>query len=166
MSLKAKYEYANEIYSVIAPSCIEDILMEGQNLHHCLNKSDRYWERIERREAYVLFLRKTAEPDQSYYTLEVEPNGTIRQKRTMYDRQNEDIKDATIFLAEWQKVISERLDAGDFELAKKSRVLREQDYAELREQKAIIHVGDFAGQLLADVLLADLMENTALPKAA
>ncbi len=166
LSLKDKYEYAGDVYSVVAPTCIEDILLEGQNLHHCLGRSDRYWERIERREAYVLFLRKTAEPDKSYYSLEVEPNGTIRQKRTMYDRQHEDIEDATKFLAEWQTVISKRLEAADLELAKKSRILREQDYAELREKKAIIHVGDYAGQLLADVLLADLMENTALPKAA
>jgi DNA-directed RNA polymerase subunit RPC12/RpoP len=165
-SLKAKYEYTDGDYAVAAPAGIGDILAEGRELHHCVDKSDRYWERIERREAYVLFLRKAAEPYKAYYTLEVEPNGTIRQKRTMYNRQNEDIEDAMNFLAEWQKVVSRRLDAGDLELAKASRVLRDQQYAELRDNKAIIHTGELAGTLLVDVLLADLMENTELPKAA
>jgi hypothetical protein len=166
LSLKAKYEYANEEYAIVVPTGVMDILAEGRNLHHCVDKHDRYWERIERRESYILFLRKTAESDKSYYTLEVEPNGTIRQKRTMYDRQNADIEDATKFLAEWQKVIAERLDVVDFELARESRVLRDQNFAFLRENKAIIHTGDFAGQLLVDVLMADLMENAAVPIAA
>ena len=69
-----------------------------RQLSHCVGKSDRYWERIEQQEAYILFLRKTAEIDKPYYTLEVEPNGTIRQKRTYFDRQNDDLKDAEQFL--------------------------------------------------------------------
>ncbi len=165
-SLKEKYEYSGEDYVIIVPSNVRDILLEGRELHHCVDKSDRYWERIEHREAYIMFLRKASEPEKPYYTLEVEPNGTVRQKRTMYNRQNPDIKEAMKFLSEWQRSVSERLDADDLELAKTSRDLRDQEYTKLREDKAIIHTGDLAGRLLVDVLLADLMENTALPKAA
>jgi len=163
--LKGKYEYGNEDYTVIAPSCIEDILLEARALHHCAD-DDRYFERMDRRETYVLFLRKTAEADKPYYTLEVEPNGTVRQKRTMFDRQNADIEDAAKFLAEWQKVVTKRLSEEDLKLAEESRVLRIQEYALLRENRAIIRTGDLAGKLLVDVLLADLMENTAIEKAA
>ena len=76
-----------EVYSIVVPSGVRDIMREGDALSHCVGKSDRYWERIEQQEAYILFLRKTAEIDKPYYTLEVEPNGTIRQKGpTLTDR--------------------------------------------------------------------------------
>ena len=48
-----------------------------------------------------------------YYTLEIEPDGTVRQKRTKFDRQEPDIKDAKKFLAEWQRVVAKRLTRGD-----------------------------------------------------
>jgi hypothetical protein len=160
-SLKEKYEYADDMYTVIAPSGVADIMLEGKNLNHCVGSSDRYWERIQNRVAFVLFLRKTADVKKSYYTLEVEPNGTIRQKRTFFDRQNADIKDAAEFLIKWQNVVAERLTAEDRELAERSRVQRIDEYAQLREQKVVIQYGDLQGRLLADVLLADLMETAA-----
>lgn len=155
-----KYEYADEDYTVLAPEHVEDIIREGRNLSHCAGKSDRYWERMERREAYVLFLRKTAEVNQSHYTLEIEPDGTVRQKRTLYNRQEADIEDAKKFLKKWQKVITKRLTAEDKELAKESRVLRDKEFAQLRKERVIIPTGDLEGRLLVNVLLADLMENT------
>ncbi len=72
--------------------------------------SDRYWDRIERRESFVMFLRKTTDPFHAYYTLEVEPDGTVRQKRTEYDRQKKDIEQATEFLQKWQRVITASAD--------------------------------------------------------
>lgn len=47
----------------------------------------------------------TDEPEDPYYTLEIEPDGTVRQKRTLFDRQHEDIEQATDFLRRWQKVV-------------------------------------------------------------
>lgn len=126
---------------------------EGEKLHHCVGSSERYWERIERNESYVLFLRKASDPDTPYYTLEIEPDGTVRQKRTMYDRQKEDIKDAEKFLREWQKVISKRITEKERGLAEKSRILRKEEFTQLRENQVIIHTGDLRGQLLADVLM-------------
>ena len=170
--VKAIYEYTGKDYAVIVPSRIEEIMDEGEKLHHCVGSSDRYWERIERRESYVLFLRKVSKPEDSYYTLEIEPDGTVRQKRTMYDRQKADIKDAEKFLKEWQKVISKRITAKERGLAEKSRILRNQEFTQMRENQVIIHTGDLRGQLLADVLMKDLMENkealagTALADAA
>ena len=145
----------------VVPSGVRDIMREGDALSHCVGKSDRYWERIEQQEAYILFLRKTAEIDKPYYTLEVEPNGTIRQKRTYFDRQNDDLKDAEKFLKEWQKVVSERLTESDREKAEKSKVLRLQEFEQLRQDDIRIHTGDLAGQRLVDVLVSDLMETAA-----
>ena len=91
----------------------------------------------------------------------MEPNGTIRQKRTYFDRQNDDLKDAEKFLKEWQKVVSERLTESDREKAEKSRELRLQEFEQLRQDDVRIHVGDLAGQRLVDVLVSDLMETAA-----
>lgn len=171
-SIQEIYAFSDEDYTVIVPSRIEEIILEGEKLHHCLRGSERYWGRIESRESYVLFLRRTSELEKSYYTLEVEPAGTVRQKRTMFDRQEADIEDATKFLKKWQKEISKRLTDEERELAKVSRVLRIEEFAELREKQVIIHTGHLCGHLLVDVLMADLMEVTEnvpvpmLPEAA
>lgn len=156
--VKSKYEYIGDVFSVIAPENINDVLLEGRNLHHCVAEQDRYLDRIERQEAYILFLRRTSEPDVSYYTLEVEPGGTIRQKRTMYDRQNEDIEEATDFLKEWQSIIKKRLNKKDISLAKTSKILRLEEFAELDENNILIHGGELQGIRLVDVLMKDLME--------
>jgi hypothetical protein len=158
-SLKEKYEYTGKYYAVVAPTCIEDIMQEGRALSHCVGDSDRYWDRIERQESYVLFLRRVSDTDTPYYTLEIEPDGTVRQKRTKYDRQEADIEDATKFLAEWQNIVTKRITVGDRKLAEKSRDLRNQEFTQLRGDHVIIHTGELAGKLLVDVLLADLMET-------
>lgn len=157
-AIRPKYEFADEHYTVLVPKRIEDIIVEGQVLSHCVGDSDRYWDRIERRESYVLFLRLTAESDKPYYTLEIEPNGTIRQKRTLGDEQKDDILQASQFLKKWQKEITKRLTDDDLELARKSRVLRIQEFEELRRDQVKIRTGKLAGLPLLDILQADLME--------
>lgn len=159
--LKDKYEYADEEYTVLAPTCVEDIIAEGRNLSHCVANIDRYWDRIERHESYVLFLRRTSAAEKPYYTLEIEPGGTVRQKRTLYDRQEADIEQATRFLAKWQMVISERMNEADRELARKSKLLRIEQFEQLRRDKITIHTGTLRDSLLVDVLMADLMEVAA-----
>lgn len=158
LSLKKKYEYSDDTYTVLAPSSILDIVMEGRALSHCVSNCDIYCERIERNESFILFLRLTTMPQTSYYTLEVEPGGTIRQKRTTFDRQNDDIKDAEAFLRKWQSVVSARMSAKDKDEAVKSKVLRVEMFSELQEKNVTINTGELAGHLLADVLMADLME--------
>lgn len=165
-SIAGKYEYSDDTYTIVAPKKVEDIFSESRTLHHCVYHSEHYWDRLERRESYILFLRRTAEPDKPYYTLEVEPDGTVRQKRTEYDRQKpKDMQKIIPFLRKWQKVIAERLSEEDYAMASSSHTLRIQNLTTLCTQKAKIRTGDFQGQLLADVLLADLLENVyALPQ--
>lgn len=160
-SIKEKYQYADGKYAVVVPDGVLDIIVEGKRLSHCVGTQVRYWDRIQRHEAYILFLRKASEPDLPYYTLEVEPNGTVRQKRTKFDRQGDDIKDAEAFLTQWQHVVSERLTVDDHQKAAVSRVLREEEFEQMRKDNVIIHAGHLAGRRLVDVLTADLMENAA-----
>ena len=160
-SLEQKYAYRGEEYAIMAPTSIESIILEGRKLHHCLSHAERYWERMENHESYLLFLRKTAAPDESYYTVEIEPGGTVRQIRTYFDRQNKDIDEARSFLRKWQREVAKRLTADDQEKAKVSKVLRLQEFAQLRQDQVKIHTGNLAGCLLVDVLSADLMESAA-----
>lgn len=160
-SIKEKYQYADGKYAVVVPDGVLDIIVEGKRLSHCVGTQVRYWDRIQRREAYILFLRKASEPDEPYYTLEVEPDGTVRQLRTKFDRQESDIGDARDFLTGWQKVVAARLTSEDRTEAAKSRVLREREFEEMRRDNVTIHAGHLAGRRLVDVLIADLMENAA-----
>ena len=76
--IKSKYEYKGEKYMIIVPKNLTEIVKEGQALHHCGGSSDRYFDRIMQRETYTCFLRTVEDPKTSFYTIEVEPGGTIR----------------------------------------------------------------------------------------
>ncbi|NSJ93620.1 PcfJ domain-containing protein [Blautia obeum] len=137
---------------------IDDILYEGDTLHHCVNKTDTYFDRIVSKESYILFLREKENPKVPFYTLEVEPDGTIRQKRAEFNRQNKDIDKVTSFLTLWQKEIQKRLTQKDRKSTEESRKLRQQNYQEIRDKHVVVHGGAFAGELLADLLEKDLMD--------
>lgn len=154
----SKYEYEDQDYCIQVPSCIEDIIREGMVLNHCVHTCDFYFDRISRQETYLLFLRRTESRDTPWYTLEAEPSGNIRQKRTTGDNLNKDIEAAYPFLKKWQKEIQKRLSKEDRELGKKSNELRRQEYAKLKKDGNRIWHGVLQGKLLADVLEADFME--------
>lgn len=153
--IRKKYEYANEVYQIVVPKGVKDIVAEGVKLNHCVDKSDRYFERIVSHESYIFFLRRAENPDLPWYTLEVEPDGTIRQKRSFWDKQHEDLEAARPFLKEWQTVVAGRLEEEDLAAAGVSREKRIENYKDLRDSKKRI----YDGRLLADVLEADLEEN-------
>ena len=46
IALKEKYEFSAGEYQIVAPKSIDDILYEGDTLHHCVNKTDNYFDRI------------------------------------------------------------------------------------------------------------------------
>ena len=157
-SIKSKYEFADKKYQIIVPDKIEDIIVEGRVLGHCLDRSDIYFERIQKRESYIVFLRKAESPDTPYYTLEIEPGGVARQKRTTGDKQNKDFDNAKKFIRKWQQEIQHRLSSDDMKLAEQSAILRVEEFKELRKSQTKIWRGHLAGKLLVDVLEADLME--------
>lgn len=154
-----KYEFSDDTYMIIVPKSIEDIIVEGGTLGHCIDRTDVYFDRIQQRNSFLVFLRKAERPDAPWYTLEIEPGGTIRQKRTVGNTQRDaDIKAFTPFLREWQKHVLGKMNEKDKELARASREARLSEYADLRARKEPIRRGLLQGQLLADVLEADLME--------
>lgn len=131
--IREKYSYSGQEYFIKVPEKIVDIVTEGRCLHHCAGSTDRYFDRIKQRETYIVFLRKTLEPDIPFYTIEVEPGGTIRQHRGMFDEEP-DIEKIKPFLKEWQQEIRRRMSAEDHDLEKVSRIKREENLEELRQK--------------------------------
>lgn len=129
--IKSRYEYENEEYKIIVPDTLIDIVKEGRALHHCAGSSERYFDRIESRETYICFLRRKEAPGIPFYTIEVEPGGTIRQHRSYLDEEP-GIEQIREFLKEWQKVIRKRLTEEDKKLAKISKIKREANIEELK----------------------------------
>ena len=159
-SIQDLYSYTGRSYMVVVPTDIMDVIREGKALHHCVGKQERYYDRISRRESYVLFLRRRKDPDKPYYTLEIEPDGTVRQKRTMFDRQEKDIDKAKKFLREWQGVVASRLTGVERKLAIRSKALRNQEFEELKQQNKFVYIKNEGSRSLLQLLLDDLMENT------
>lgn len=131
--IKEKFTHENETYKIIVPERLIDIVTEGRALHHCAGATERYFERIRDNETYICFLRKKSEPDVPFYTIEVEPGGTIRQHRSMYDEEP-GIEEIRGFLREWQKVIKKRMKDTDKQLARESAIKRQKNLDELRRK--------------------------------
>ena len=131
--IKDKFEYRGENYIIVVPSKIVDIVLEGRALHHCVANTDRYFDRIKLHETYICFCRKADEPEKPFYTIEVEPGGTIRQHRGKLDEKPE-IKQVKAFLREWQQEIKKRMSKEDLERAKVSKSKRQENIDELKEK--------------------------------
>lgn len=129
--IRERYEYASEQYIITVPRRCVDIVLEGRALHHCAGSSDRYFDRIKQHETYICFLRRAEEPDKPYYTIEVEPGGTIRQHRGYLDEEPE-IEEIRPFLREWQQVLKLRMSEEDRKRARISAVKREENIEELK----------------------------------
>ena len=159
-AIRDKYTYVGEKFCIRVPDGIPDIIHEGRALGHCIDTTDRYFDRINQNISYLVFLRRRSAPTVPYYTLEIEPGGTIRQQRTTGNNQNkQDVEEYGPFIREWQEEIRKRLTEADRAAAQNSRSVRMEEYRELREKKEKVWHGKLAGALLADVLEADLIEN-------
>lgn len=95
--IAGRYAFEDETYMIVVPEGAADIVEEGRALCHCTGYTERYFGRITSGESFIFFLRKKSEPKKSWYTLEVEPGGTIRQKRTMMNEQEDDLNAAVPF---------------------------------------------------------------------
>jgi len=158
-SIRDKYTYDGKDFSIVVPADIADIIHEGRALGHCIDTTDRYFDRIQSHITYLVFLRRRSMKDTPYYTLEIEPGGTIRQQRTTGNNQNkEDVKEYSSFIHEWQRVVRDRISEEDRQLAEVSRQTRIREYQELRDKQEKVWRGALAGKLLVDVLEADLIE--------
>lgn len=129
-AVRDKYAYENDEYMIYIPKRLIEIVEDARKLHHCAGATDRYFDRIMNEETYICLLRKRSEPDVPFYTIEVEPGGTIRQHRGYLDEEP-DIEKVKPFLREWQKEIKQRMSARDRQLQEESARLRMENIKDL-----------------------------------
>ena len=84
---------------VTCPQSPEDIIREGQVLHHCVGT---YVDRVAKRECVILFLRRAAEADKPFYTLEVRERKVV-QARSANNRPA--TPEVQRFLDRWEREV-------------------------------------------------------------
>lgn len=86
-SLENTLGWNNKKYAIIAPKTSEEIMKEGQKLHHCVGN---YVERIVKGKTIVLFLRKKEEIEEPFFTVEIDPEDKeVIQCRGKYNKSME-----------------------------------------------------------------------------
>ena len=90
-----EFEYGD--FAVSIPTCGQDIVDEGKNMHHCVGS---YVDRVVSGSTYICFIRRKDTPNECYITCQVKTNGKIGQYFLAYDRyisSEEDIAFQTAF---------------------------------------------------------------------
>lgn len=90
-----EFEYGDFIVSI--PTCGQDIVDEGANMHHCVGS---YVGRVVEGRTYICFIRHKATPNECYLTCQVDSYGNIHQYYLAYDRyisSDEDIAFKTAY---------------------------------------------------------------------
>ena len=72
-----QYQMSAAGLMIIPPKSAEEIVEEGQKLHHCVGG---YVARVAKKESVILFLRNMEQPETPFYTIEVK-NGEVAQIR-------------------------------------------------------------------------------------
>jgi hypothetical protein len=88
-----KYFWENEEYMIIQAGKCEELVREGQQLHHCVGASDLYMDRMAEGKSWILFLRKKEDINTPYYTIEIDmENDKIKQWYSAFDRKPDEKK--------------------------------------------------------------------------
>lgn len=96
-----RYSFANEDYIVRAPSCLKDLILEGERLGHCVAKNG-YGTKMAKGQCVILFIRKRSEPDMPFVTVEVR-DGHIAQIRAFNDHDPD--KNVLDFVEVWKRKV-------------------------------------------------------------
>lgn len=70
-------------YTIVIPTCGEDIINEGKNMHHCVGG---YVDDVVANSTYIVFVRPIDNPSACYITCQVNRNGSIGQYFLAYDK--------------------------------------------------------------------------------
>ncbi len=96
-ALLAQYQMADKGLMLLPPKTAEEIVAEGQALHHCVGG---YVQRVVNKECVILFLRSEEAPDVPFYTIEVR-NGKVAQ---IYgDRNCDPTEEVNAYMAKWKQ---------------------------------------------------------------
>ncbi len=96
-ALMEQYQFSKSGLLICVPKSSDEIVAEGQTLHHCVNG---YVEKVAKHKTTILFLRQKAKPNEPYYTIEVN-NNKVQQIRG--DHNCATTKKIDKFMSAWKK---------------------------------------------------------------
>jgi hypothetical protein len=98
-----KLEYSNDKYSIIIPEQLEDLIKEGDVLHHCVGS---YVDAVINKRNKIYFLRKNTELTKPYFTIDVDYSNTVRQVHTYCNKNVSDVPEhmeLVSFIKSWSE---------------------------------------------------------------
>jgi hypothetical protein len=84
------WEFTYGDYTIVTPTSGQDIVDEGENMHHCVGS---YVDRVVSNQTYIVFVRRKDSPDKCHITCQVSTDGMIRQYYLAYDRTDFSLDD-------------------------------------------------------------------------
>lgn len=103
--LSSLYGFRNGDYIVRAPSCLKDLLIEGERQENCVAG---YAARVARQETVVLFIRRVEAPDEPFVTVEVRGGHVIQMRGFKNSTPEKAVLD---FVEAWKKKVLEKAAA-------------------------------------------------------
>lgn len=95
--LERRYQFKSDGLVVLPPHSAQEIVLEGQKLHHCVGG---YVESVIKKNCVILFIRQEAKRDKPFYTVEVRGN-RIFQVRGANNR--DPVPEVEKFLSKWKR---------------------------------------------------------------
>ena len=110
-ALKAKewkpYEMQGDTYAVVVPERVNDLVREGELLHHCVGEMG-YDKRMAKGQSLIVFIRKVEDITTPYVTVEYLPTEKkLAQVYGEHDSKPDD--DVRAFVNEWAKKLTKDL---------------------------------------------------------
>lgn len=101
---KKKYAFEYAGLRIVIPTCPDDIIREGEKLHHCVGGySDRHFSG----KLTILFIRKITTPDKPYVTMEVRGKKIVQVHGYRNDIKKPLPKSVKLFVEEFKKYIEQ-----------------------------------------------------------
>ena len=85
--IRKVFDYEDDDFIIMVPECWMDFKKEGNEQHNCVAT---YYERAVQGKTIILFIRRKAEPNKSFCTVEIGRKGmnfTIVQNRIIYNKE-------------------------------------------------------------------------------
>lgn len=102
-TLLQTYGFSNKQFLIVPPKDASDIIREGQQLHHCVG---RYVDRVAKGETIILFIRTKENPEEAFYTMEVQDGKIIQCRGKFNVGMSDEVK---AFTEAFRKKVLERL---------------------------------------------------------
>lgn len=101
------YEFVEDGYMAVVPEQLSDIKLEGTLQHHCVGG---YLDRHATGSTIIIFIRRTMLPAIPLYTVEISPDGKLRQIQGFHNEErNKPTPEADAFVKRWLTEVQRRL---------------------------------------------------------